>query len=38
MEENYLRIAAYCCVSTDQEEQYSSIELQGLRYTRMISA
>ena len=36
MEEKYLRVAAYCRVSTDQEEQDSSIELQELRYRQMI--
>lgn len=36
MEEKYLRIAAYCCVSIDQKEQDSSIELQELRYRQMI--
>ena len=36
MEEKYLRVAAYCRVSTDHEEQDSSIELQELRYRQMI--
>lgn len=36
MEEKCLRVAAYCRVSTDQEEQDSSIELQELRYRQMI--
>ena len=36
MEEKYLCVAAYCRVSTDQEEQDSSIELQELRYRQMI--
>lgn len=35
-EEKHLRVAAYCRVSTDQEEQDSSIELQELHYRRMI--
>lgn len=36
MEEKHLRVAVYCRVSTDQEEQDSSMELQELRYRRMI--
>lgn len=36
MEERSLRIAAYCRVSTQQEEQDSSLELQESRYRRMI--
>lgn len=33
-----LRVAAYCRVSTELEEQTSSIELQERHYTQMISA
>ena len=36
MEEKHLCVAAYCRVSTDREEQDSSIELQELRYRQMI--
>lgn len=36
MEERSLRVAAYCRVSTQQEEQDSSLELQESRYRRMI--
>ena len=36
IEEKHLRVAAYCRVSTDQEEQDSSIELQELPYRQMI--
>ena len=36
MEERSLRVAAYCRVSTQQEEQDSSLELQEFRYRRMI--
>ena len=36
MEERPLRVAAYCRVSTQQEEQDSSLELQESRYRRMI--
>lgn len=36
IKEKHLHVAAYCRVSTDQEEQDSSIELQELRYRRMI--
>ena len=36
IEEKHLRVAAYCRVSTDREEQDSSIELQELRYRQMI--
>lgn len=36
MEEQPLRVAAYCRVSTKQEEQDSSLELQESRYKRMI--
>ena len=37
MELRYLRVAAYCRVSTDLEEQTSSIELQKRYYTFKIS-
>jgi len=33
----HLRVAAYCRVSTEQEEQDSSLELQELRYTCWIN-
>ena len=36
MEAKHCRVAAYCRVSTDQEEQDSSIELQESHYSRMI--
>lgn len=36
MEEKHLCVSAYCRVSTDREEQDSSIELQELRYRQMI--
>ena len=36
MEERSLRVAAYCRVSTQQEEQDNSLELQESRYRRMI--
>lgn len=36
MEERSLQVAAYCRVSTQQEEQDSSLELQESRYRRMI--
>ena len=32
-----LRVAAYCRVSTEQEEQTGSIELQELYYTQLIA-
>lgn len=32
-----LRVAAYCRVSTEQEEQAGSIELQELYYTQLIA-
>lgn len=38
MELRHLRVAAYCRVSTDLEEQTSSIELQERHYTQVISA
>lgn len=37
IELQHLRVAAYCRVSTDQEEQSSSIELQEQHYARLIS-
>ena len=37
LELQHLRVAAYCRVSTEQEEQSSSIELQELHYTQLIS-
>lgn len=36
VEMRHLRVAAYCRVSTEQEEQESSIRLQELHYTRLI--
>lgn len=36
IEMRHLRVAAYCRVSTEQEEQDSSIRLQELRYTQLI--
>lgn len=36
VEMRHLRVAAYCRVSTEQEEQDSSIRLQELHYTRLI--
>lgn len=36
VEMRHLRVAAYCRVSTEQEEQDSSIRLQELYYTRFI--
>ena len=35
-EVRHLRVAAYCRVSTEQEEQDSSIELQEMYYRRLI--
>ena len=35
IELQHLRVAAYCRVSTEQEEQSSSIELQEQHYTRL---
>ena len=32
-----LRVATYCRVSTEQEEQTGSIELQELYYTQLIA-
>lgn len=37
VEMRHLRVAAYCRVSTEQEEQDSSIRLQELHYTRLIN-
>ena len=37
IELQHLRVAAYCRVSTEQEEQSSSIELQEQHYARLIS-
>lgn len=37
IELQHLRVAAYCRVSTELEEQTSSIELQEQHYARMIS-
>ena len=37
IELQHLRVAAYCHVSTEQEEQSSSIELQEQHYARLIS-
>ena len=37
IELRHLRVAAYCRVSTEQEEQSGSIELQELYYDRLIS-
>lgn len=37
IELRHLRVAAYCRVSTEQEEQTSSIELQKRYYTQLIS-
>ncbi len=37
MELRHLRVAAYCRVSTDLEQQTSSIELQEQHFTRLIS-
>lgn len=37
IELQHLRVAAYCRVSTKQEEQSSSIELQGQHYAQWIS-
>ena len=38
MELRHLRVAAYCRVSTELEEQTSSIELQERHYSQLISA
>ena len=38
MELRHLRVAAYCRVSTELEEQTSSIELQEQHYSQLISA
>jgi DNA invertase Pin-like site-specific DNA recombinase len=35
-DEEPLRVAAYCRVSTDHEEQSSSLEMQERYYTRLI--
>lgn len=37
IELRHLRVAAYCRVSTELEEQTSSIELQEQHYSRLIS-
>lgn len=37
IEQRHLRIAAYCRVSTDLEEQTSSIELQEQHYSQLIA-
>ena len=37
IELQHLRVAAYCRVSTEQEGQSSSIELQEQHYARLIS-
>lgn len=37
IELQHLRVAAYCRVSTEQEEQSSSIELQERHYIWLIS-
>lgn len=38
IELRHLRVAAYCRVSTELEEQTSSIELQVRHYSQLISA